>query len=119
MKRKPIYLILAFILIMAVGCAGTIFNPGALTPARTYYEAQNLYTSAWAGYHTAWLALPETDPRKVEWVDKYHPKFLEAGQKLNKWQVALDDASLANLANLAVDELQEILIKLAIKQGGK
>ena len=106
-------ILLLVCLVFLAGCAGV-----QITPARTYYEAQQLFINGWTAYHLVWSSFPDSDPRKTEWVKAYHPKFLAASKALNSWSGAVNDPSLADLANLAINEVERILIELAIKKGG-
>lgn len=115
MKRLRVALVLLVVLGL-VGCATVNVT---VTPKRVYYEAQEAYFNAWTAYHKVWLALPDTDPRKAEWVKKYHPKFLDVAILLQGWGQTPDDYNQATVVNMAIDKLENILIELAIQKGGK
>lgn len=85
------------------------------SPQRTYYEAQEAYQTAWNTYHDFWVALPETDPRKAQWVKDYHPKFLSAANLLLDWGQGKIEA---DPVNAAIDVVQKLLIQLSIRKGG-
>lgn len=106
-----------FILFVFIGGCATV-NIQA-TPKRVYYEAQVAYFNAWDSYHKVWSALPDTDPRKAEWAQKYHPYFLDAAILIQAWGQTPNDYNEATLANLAIDKLEDVLIQLAIQKGGK
>ena len=90
-----------------------------MTPKRVYYEAQIAFFNVWEPYQKAWLALPETDPRKAQWAETYHPLFLDAAILLQAWGETPDDYEQGNIVNRALDKLEALLIKLAIEKGGK
>jgi len=109
-KKKVLLIIsLAFI-------AGCVSGQVISTPQSDYLKAQKLYLHSWNSYHNVWLALPKTDPRKKEWVDKYHPLFLNAGIALSNWASQPSNETLEQLANTALDQVEDILIQLMIKK---
>lgn len=114
-KYVKIFALSAIFLAFIAGCATVDFDLRP-TPQRTYYEAQNAYINAWDSYHKVWLALPDTDPRKAQWVQKYHPKFLFAAELLSKWSTGGFPPSEIDAA---LNSLEDILIQLAIQKGGK
>jgi hypothetical protein len=81
MKKYLILPLLAIVLL--VGCVTV--QERESSALRDCLEAQTAYVNAWETYHKFWQALPESDPRKKEWVEKWHPKFLEAGRLLQIW----------------------------------
>ena len=113
MKRAFRFSVL-FLVVLALGACATT----QVSPARTYYEAQQVYISAWNDYHLVWSALPETDPSKAEWVQKYHPKFATAASLLQSWSASTSDPTWATAANQAIDTITQLLVELAIKKGG-
>lgn len=106
-----VLLMLCGALVMSLGCATV-----NVTPAGVYSETQKAYINAWNSYHNVWLALPDTDPRKTQWVKDYHPKFLKAAELLQKYQVT-PTADLQAMLQSAMDDLELILIQLSIKKG--
>ena len=114
MQRKWISLVLVFLLVALMsGCAGQ-----QITPQRAYAEAQTAYLNAWDSYHKVWLALPDTDARKGEWARTHHPKFFRAAGLLQNFS-NLPTATNEQLLTQALGELENILIDLMIKKGGK
>lgn len=116
MRQKIVISISLLCLVALMGC--TTLNI-RMTPNRIYYEAQVAYVNAWESYHKVWSALPPDDPRKIEWVNNYHAMFLEAAELMTAWGKNPTDNDLADLANIAIDKLENVLIQLAIKKGGK
>jgi len=114
MRRKiGLFSLVIIVSIILSGCPASI----QITPARIYLEAQTTYINAWDSYHTVWVAFPKNDPRKTEWVKKYHPKFREAGRILKDYQVNSTDSN-RELLDKALDECENILITLAISKIG-
>ena len=118
MKRLSL-IIVALVIVGLMGCATVNLIPETATPQRTYYEAQQAFFNAWETYYAFWTALPETDARKVEWVEKYHPLFLEAAQLLKEWGEMPNDPDAILIVNAAINRLESILVSEAIKRGGK
>lgn len=83
MKVIKISALFLLIIVLLSGCVTV--QERESSPARDCLEAQTAYIHAWETYHRFWEALPESDPRKQEWVEKYHKDFLEAGQLLQRW----------------------------------
>ena len=94
------------------GCGHLDIN---LNPHKTPYDhAVGFFTDAWDSYHKVWVAL-EDEAEKTEWVDRYHTKFLRAGEFLKKWAEAPADPTMDPLWQILKDEIEVILIKLAIR----
>ena len=112
--------VLGILLLLAclTSCATIGINASQITPKRAYYEAQVAYLNAWESYHKIWLALPDTDQRKADWAFTYHPKFLTAGELLAAWGKSPSDGTQGGAVNVAIDQLEDILIQLAISKGG-
>lgn len=113
-KRKVALLVLFVALIALIAGCGA---GQQITPARAFAEAQTAYLNAWDSYHKVWLALPDTDARKVEWAKAYHPKFLRAAELLQAFK-NFPTATNEELLTQALEECESILIQLAIKKGG-
>jgi uncharacterized protein YceK len=114
MKRHKLIISVYLVCLIALAGCATV---NVLSPNRAYYEAQQAFFNAWETYHKAWVALPDTDPRKAEWVDKYHPVFLDAAILLNAWGQEPNDQAQGDAVDLIMDKLENILIELAIKKG--
>ena len=114
---KKYKLLVVFLVVLGLLSCATVNV--TVTPKRIYYEAQIAYFNAWEPYHKVWFALPDTDPRKAQWVKDYHPLFLDAAILLQAWGQSPDDYNQGNLVNQAIDKLENILIKLAIQKGGQ
>jgi uncharacterized protein YceK len=101
-------------LAVLAGCATTAVPQNQ---QEIYAEAQEAYISAWSTYHKLWSALPENDPRKIEWAQKYHPKFEQAGELLQLW--ADDTGSVEARINfdMVFDVLEAWLIDQMQKGG--
>ena len=122
MKVRRILVALLAVVVMGsvlVGCATTNLYPVEFTAQRGYLEAQKAYLNTWESYHKVWMALPDTDPRKAEWVKKYHPVFIAAGEALVKWGEDPTDATLEAIFDKALEDAEDILIELAIKKEGE
>ena len=110
------------ILMLILGLAGCVTTQGtgttgvgtATIASQAYAQAQQTYLNAFNSYHTVWSVLPETDPRKAEWTQKYHPQFVLAAQALLTWSGDPTNGTNANSANAAIDQLTVILLQLAI-----
>lgn len=111
MKRRLTLFFALAALAWITACAGV-----QITPQRAYYEAQETYLSLWNNYHAAWLALPDTDPRKAEWVNEYHPTFLKAAELLEQFKLS-GDVQTDMLLETVLDQCRGIVFKLAIKGG--
>ena len=109
MKRRmmAVGLVLSF---MLAGCATLNLNPH-----KTQYDhAVSFFNDAWVSYHKVWVAL-EDEEEKTEWVEKYHTKFLKAGEFLQKWAETPDNPNMDPLWQALKIELETLLIKLAIR----
>lgn len=122
MNRKKVFLeYIGLVLVLVIftwifyGCPVGKQQP--ITAQRTFMEAQNAYLSSWSSYERAWLLLPDTDPRKKQWAKDYHPTFIQAGELLLAWSATPD--SYDSSADRAIAAAEDILLKLAIKKGGK
>ncbi len=114
--RIIIGLAMVFIMFLFAGCVTT--QTGKSTPGSTSLQAQESFLNAWDAYHKVWLALPETDPRKAEWLKKYHPAFGKAANLLESYRI--DSAGITkSLLDQALDQCENILIQLAIKKGAR
>ena len=113
MKRAVRFSLTMFCLTLLVGCAGQ-----QVTPQRIYAETQTTYLNAWDSYHKVWSALPDTDPRKGQWVRDYHPKFYRAAELLQAFRLS-PGATTQERVNIALNECENILIELAISKGGQ
>lgn len=120
MKRK---LCLALVLLFALSACATLNlratdemtgTEEGLTPQEAYYYALRFYNGAWESYHKVWTALPE--PTKTEWVKKYHVQFKTAGMYLQTWGNNVTDPTNKEGWRVIKDELQTLLIQLAIKK---
>ena len=119
LKKKVLLVVMVMMLVSAAGCATLgIGNPGIVTPTKAYNEASAFFDNAWESYHTVWAALPVSDPRKVSWVKDYHPKFLEAVKFLQDWGKNFSDPSKPVGWESIQEQLEAIMIKIAIKIGG-
>lgn len=113
--RKYAIAVVILIAALLAGCASMDIQ---MTPDRIYMQAQKAYLNTWNPYHKAWLALPDTDPRKAEWVKKYHPVFVAAGEALIDWGENPGDVTLESIFDRALEDAEDVLIELAIKKGG-
>ena len=96
-------------IMMVTSCATLNLNVNK-TP---YDQALSFFNDAWKSYHKVWILLPEVE--KKEWVAKYHTKFKKAGDLLQSWASTPGDSTILVAWEITKDELQNILIELAIK----
>jgi hypothetical protein len=117
-KKWRIMVFCGILCLLMAGCATTQNGTTTANQAQlTYSQVNATFLNAWSSYHTVWAALPETDPRKAEWVKKYHPLFLAAAQALLAWNSDPSSQADATAANDAVDQVTAVLLKLSIKGG--
>ena len=107
--RKILKINIVLLLVLIAGCATLNLNPTGHT---AYYDALSFYNTSWESYHKVWLTLDEE--KKTEWVEKYHPIFLEAGNYIEMWAKAIGDPQMPIDWVFVEDQVENILIQLAI-----
>lgn len=120
-RMKEISAVVAVALIVALVAVGNcLVLKGCATiqvehPEMALVRAQKAYVSAWETYHQMWQALPDEDPRKDEWVDKYHHAFLHAGKLLQAWAKTPGSFSAQIAFEAVFDPLGEWLMEQMLK----
>jgi hypothetical protein len=107
MRRKGLVAMLAIVLLLAFGCAGSQFPS---SPRGNYAAALTFYNNAIEAYYNA-LVLQPPDVR-TEWKAKINPKLNLAGDALALWgsAVGTPDGEAKEVAYLRL--LQQLMIVL-------
>lgn len=118
MSPKVVRLGLVLLMLTFLGACVFDWSTSEPTPTKAFVEASQTFANAWESYHTVWLALPQSDPRKAAWLKAYHPKFDQAAAYLELWGKNFNDPTKQVGWDSLAQVLQGVLIELAIKKGG-